>query len=71
MNKGTRVRLKCNLERYPHFAVCKGAEGVVDEEFSGQWWVKMIMPIRGCESWDNCVVFETREEMMEYMEVVR
>lgn len=50
---GTKVRLKRNVERYPHFIAKKGSTGVVTSSDEDNLWVKMDEHLDGAEEWDN------------------
>jgi hypothetical protein len=56
---GDRVRAKHELDRWPNFIVPAGSAGTIQkiDEEAGQVWVKMDAPIKGCEEWDNCVLY--------------
>ncbi len=58
LNVGDRVRVRSELEFFPHFIVKPGATGVVSWAQEGcPVWVKMDDHIDGCEYWDNEVGF--------------
>jgi hypothetical protein len=54
---GDRVKLKVEIDRYPNFVAPKGAAGTVAEITSTHIHIKMDEPIRGCEEWDNCIMW--------------
>jgi hypothetical protein len=60
---GQRVRVKRDLDFYPHFQLKAGDEGVIVEVVSGDTlvWVCIDRHVEGCEEWDNEVAF--REEL--------
>lgn len=72
--EGTRVRLTKDVERYPHFTARKGAKGTVTESGDGTVMVLMDEPIKGCEDWDNEVIWSadlaTIEEFYEQTEIL-
>jgi hypothetical protein len=54
MTEGTRVILKNDVERYPHFIAPKGATGtVVDVGDPQVFAVRMDDLVEGAEEWDN------------------
>lgn len=52
-NPGTRVRLTCNVERYPHFTALFGARGTVSEATEEVFSVRMDENLPGAEDWHN------------------
>ena len=58
--EGARVRLRRNVERFPHFIAPAGAAGVVSFVGAGPGGsvcVKLDAPLAGAEEWDNEVVW--------------
>lgn len=53
LTKGTRVALRHDIERYPHFIAPKGATGVITEADHELFAVKMDEVLVGAEDWDN------------------
>lgn len=53
-----RVRDGYAVERFPHFKVPPGAEGVVCVIYRSGVWVRFDEPIPGCEEWNNEVNFD-------------
>lgn len=53
MNEGTRVRLRRDVDRYPHFVAPQGAEGTVTKNGDDFLAVKLDEPLDGAEEWDN------------------
>jgi len=54
---GQRVRLRRNVERYPHFIAGAGLTGTVSYVDAAMVGVKMDEHIDGCEEWDNEVMW--------------
>lgn len=58
---GTRVRVICDIERYPDFIAKVGMTGTVNvnnagiSEDSPVFSVKIDQPLENCEEWDNCI----------------
>ena len=52
-NPGTRVRLTCNVERYPHFIAQAGRRGTVIEATEEVFSVRMDDYLPGAEDWQN------------------
>jgi hypothetical protein len=50
---GTKVRLRHDVDRYPHFIAPKGATGTVTKVDDEVLIVSMDQPISGAEDWDN------------------
>ena len=51
---GTRVQLRHDVERYPHFIAPKGATGVVVDIGAPEVFaVRLDEPLLGAEDWDN------------------
>ncbi len=50
---GTRVRLTCDVDRYPHFQVIRGSTGTVTEATEEVFSVRIDVPIPGAEDWHN------------------
>lgn len=51
---GDRIRLRRNVERFPHFIAKAGSLGEITEAHGdGSVWAKMDVLIPGCEEWDN------------------
>lgn len=51
--EGCKVRLKADIERYPHFIADAGSIGVVTENSEWLFTVKMDALIDGAQEWDN------------------
>jgi hypothetical protein len=59
---GSRLVLKHDVDRYPHFIAPKGATGtVVHSEWGEVFCVRMDEPIPGAEDWDNEVIWSVRD----------
>jgi len=54
---GQRVRLRRNVERFPHFIAGAGLTGTVSYVDAAMVGVKMDEHIDGCEEWDNEVMW--------------
>lgn len=54
---GARVRLKEDVDRFPHFIAPAGATGTISGIEAGITWVKMDEHIPGAEEWDNEIQF--------------
>jgi len=54
---GQRVRLRRNVERYPHFIAGAGLTGTVSYVDAAMVGVTMDEHIDGCETWDNEVMW--------------
>jgi len=59
---GTRVRLRCDVDRYPDFVARAGATGTVVLNDAYLLAVRMDAPIRGAEEWDNQVEWRWAED---------
>jgi len=55
--ENTRVELKQDVERYPHFIAKKGMKGTVIRNDDDEIAVKLDEKLIGSEEWDNCVVW--------------
>lgn len=53
MQEGDRVRLRRDVERYPHFTVPEGQTGTVVEASDELIAVRLDEPVEGAEEWDN------------------
>ena len=53
MNEGTRVKLRKDVERYPHFVAPEGAEGIITKKEEDLIAVRLDEPLEGAEEWDN------------------
>lgn len=61
--EGSRVRLKQDIERFPHFFVPAGATGTVScADDDATFWVRMDEHIEGAECWDNEIHFSPEYE---------
>ena len=58
---GTRLRLTCDVDRYPHFIAPAGSVGTVVDTSDGVVSVRMDNTIAGAEDWDNEVVWSLRD----------
>lgn len=67
---GTQVRLSRTVDRRPHFEARAGLTGVVESADGGQVWVKMDAPLRGCQMWRNCIVWDDPVSYRADVEVV-
>lgn len=54
---GTRVRLRRDVERFPHFIAPAGATGTVSYVDREMTAVHMDEPIPGCEDWENEIMW--------------
>ncbi len=61
---GTRVRLRKEIERFPHFMAPAGLTGRVVYHEHGEIDVEMDAPLPGAEEWDNQIVW--REDDYHY-----
>lgn len=50
---GERVRLKNDVERYPHFIARAGSVGTVTESDEELVSVRLDLPLVGAEEWEN------------------
>ena len=57
MNVGTRVKLKHDVDRYPHFIAGAGSTGTVTHSDGRTLCVRMDEAVSGAETWDNEVVW--------------
>jgi len=63
-NVGQRLRLRHNVERFPHFRAPAGALGTVVSVETGERGqiysvdVKLDETLKGAEPWDNCIVWD-------------
>jgi uncharacterized protein with PIN domain len=55
--ENTRVELKQDVERYPHFIAKKGMKGTVIRNDDDEIAVKLDEKLIGSEEWENCVVW--------------
>lgn len=53
MDVGTRVRLKRDVDRYPHFVAEKGMTGVVTLKSEDQIVIRLDEAVNGAEEWNN------------------
>jgi hypothetical protein len=68
---GTRVRLKHNVDRFPHFLAPAGSVGTVLElDEVGGVWIEMEQRIPGCKEWNNAIVWESPNEALQDVEVL-
>lgn len=70
---GTRVRMRRDIDRYPHFMVAAGETGTVVTSDDQSFGVKMDQHIVGCEEWENEVIWQEWEfdEICDDVEIVR
>jgi hypothetical protein len=69
---GTRVRLRHDIDRYPHFFAAGGLTGTVTNTDGGMVFVRMDIHIPGCEEWENEIVWSNGDEnVMDDLEVIR
>lgn len=59
--EGARVRLRRDVERYPHFSVPAGSTGIVTNSVEDAVAVKMDSHVPGCEEWDNEIVWTVED----------
>ena len=63
---GDRIRLRREVNKYPHFIAERGATGTVVEsaadEICGLIVVKMDAHLPGAEDWDNCVYWTADDD---------
>jgi hypothetical protein len=71
VGKGDRVELVEYVDRFPFFQVAPGATGVVTEAREDLVLVKMDEFIKGCEEWDNELVFNLPDDAEEFEAAVR
>jgi hypothetical protein len=57
LDVGTRVRLRRDVDRFPHFLARAGAWGTVTMNHEGMVAVHMDEQIPGAETWDNEIVW--------------
>lgn len=57
----TRVRLKVDVDRYPHFIAPAGITGTVVDDSGGVLSVRMDEEVPGAEEWSNELVFSVRD----------
>jgi hypothetical protein len=69
---GARVRLKFDVERFPHFIAKAGSTGrVVGHESDGLYRVRLDVTLPGAEEWDNEVQWTADDNPMDDVEAVR
>ena len=73
---GDRVRLRYDVQRYPHFQATLGMTGTVQtiERDNGDLrhlYVKMDDTLADCEEWDNCIVWTFPEDDHEHDALTR
>lgn len=69
---GARVRLKCNVERFPHFIAKAGSEGIVTSADPEDYSVRLDEPLSGAKEWDNQVIWTAEDgNPMDDVEEVR
>lgn len=56
-NNMFRVRLKRDVDRFPHFVAKSGLTGTLVELTKTSALVKMDEPLEGSEDWDNCIMW--------------
>lgn len=59
--KGSRVRLRHAVDRYPHFTAPEGATGTVLGIDGGMFSVQMDAFIPGAEEWENEILWGPRD----------
>jgi hypothetical protein len=73
---GDKVRLRLDVDRFPHFIARSGMTGVVSVSTENELAVKMDEPLNGAEEWDNQVwwydngIEEFPKNAMEDLEVL-
>ena len=72
---GSRVRLIADVERYPHFIAKRGMTGVLLDnvgDYPDAYAVKLDETLKGCEEWDNTVLWQDddREYFYEQVEAI-
>lgn len=72
LTEGMRVRLRRDIERFPHFIARAGLTGTVADISGGNVSVHMDMPLPGAESWDNEIVWdpELADDIADDLEVL-
>ncbi len=74
MREGTRVRLTCDVERYPHFTARKGMVGTVTMmEMDEAVCVRLDEFLPGAEDWDNevCWYPQNGDDPSAYLETIK
>jgi hypothetical protein len=62
MRLGDRVRLRRDVERFPHFIAKTGLTGeIVAFDSEDCVWVLMDAPLPGAEEWDNEILWTTED----------
>ncbi|HZZ98313.1 MAG TPA: hypothetical protein VFG51_00090 [Candidatus Saccharimonadia bacterium] len=54
---GQQIKLSRDVERFSDFIAPKGATGIVAHVGKGIVTVKMDAPLKGCEHWDNHIIW--------------
>jgi len=67
---GTRVRLRHDVDRYPHFRARAGMTGTVVTVGPDPVVVRMDEYLEGCEEWDNAILWSNDDDPMDDLEVV-
>ena len=62
---GTRVRLRRDVARYPHFVAPAGATGTVSRRDDLYVEVTLDAYLRGAEEWENAVVWIAEDDAPE------
>lgn len=68
--QGEKVRLKRDVDRFPHFLAPTGLIGNVLQVTENRLIVKMDQPLPGAEDWENCIHWEDRLEAIPDLELV-
>lgn len=68
---GARVRLKFDVERYPHFIAKAGSTGIVVCADPDSYSVRLTEPLPGAEEWNNQVIWTADDNPMDDVEAVR
>jgi len=55
IKEGVRIRLKHDVDRYPHFTAKAGMTGTIVRSVEGVISARMDKHIDGAEEWDNCI----------------
>lgn len=58
---GTRIMLRHDVDRYPHFIAAAGSVGTVSDASDGVVCVRMREHLPGAEHWDNEVLWSVRD----------
>jgi hypothetical protein len=66
-----KVMLVRDVERFPHFIARKGMTGVIEEITNGYARVKVDAELHGSEEWENCIIWNGEEDLVDFAKDVK